>query len=109
VVGLHAGDDAELAGIYAAVTRRTIDGKNPEDWVPRQKITVEEALAAYTRDAAYAGFAERDLGTLVPGKLADLVILDRDLFRIPPPEIRDVQVVATMAGGRVLFERSPGR
>ena len=72
-----------LEGIYAAVTRRTLDGKHPDGWVPQQKITVEEALRAYTIDAAYAAFQEDRLGSLAPGKLADLVVLDRDLTQIP--------------------------
>ena len=97
-----------LAGLYAALTRRTLDDRHPEGWVPSQKITLEEALAAYTRDAAYAAFAEGDVGTLEPGKLADLVLVDRDLSRIPPPEIRDAKVLLTAVGGRVVFE-APGR
>ncbi len=92
-----------IEGIYAAVTRRTLDGKNPEGWVPAQKITVEEALRAYTVGGAYAQFAEKTKGTLEKGKLADFVLLDRDLTRIPAPEIRDVQVVMTVVGGRVVF------
>jgi predicted amidohydrolase YtcJ len=75
--------------------------------VPRQKIGLDEALAAYTRDAAYAAFAERDLGTLEPGKLADLVLLDRDLGRMSPPAIRDARVLLTLVGGQVVYER-PG-
>ncbi len=93
-----------LAGIYAAVTRRTLDGEHPDGWVPSQKITVEEALAAYTRDAAFAGFAEERTGTLEPGKLADLVVLDRDLVGIPPEQIREARVVATIVGGEVVYE-----
>jgi predicted amidohydrolase YtcJ len=73
-----------LEGIYAAVTRRTLDDKNPDGWVPAQKITVEEALRAYTVGGAYASFDESRKGTLSAGKLADLVIVDRDLFKIPP-------------------------
>src|SRR5262249_41715478 len=73
-------------GLRPARPRRTLDDRPPGGWVPSQKITLDEALAAYTRDAAYAGFAERELGTLEPGKLADLVIVDRDLSRIAPPE-----------------------
>jgi hypothetical protein len=96
-----------LMGLYAALTRRTLDDRHPKGWVPRQKITLEEALAAYTRDAAYAAFAERDLGTLAPGKFADLVLVDRDLGRIPPPAIRDAKVLLTVVGGRVVFE-APG-
>jgi predicted amidohydrolase YtcJ len=93
-----------LAGIYAAVTRRTLDGKRPEGWVPAQKITVEEALRAYTATAAYASFEEDLKGTLEPGKLADFVILDRDLTQVPPTEIRGVRVVATYVGGRAVFQ-----
>jgi predicted amidohydrolase YtcJ len=93
-----------LEGIYAAVTRRTLDGKNPGGWIPQQKISVEEALRAYTSDAAYAEFAEKRKGTLEPGKLADFVVLDRDLTRIPPPEIRNARVLATVVGGQVVFE-----
>jgi predicted amidohydrolase YtcJ len=94
-----------LAGIYAAVTRRTLDDRNPGGWVPEQKITVEDALRAYTSGAAYAEFAEKRKGTLEPGKLADFVILDRDLTQVPPETIRDAQVVMTVVGGRVVWER----
>lgn len=94
-----------LDGLYAAVTRRTLDDRNPDGWVPAQRIIVEEALRAYTRDAAYASFEEDLKGTLEPGKLADLVVLDRDLRRIPPHTIRDARVTLTMVGGRVVHER----
>jgi hypothetical protein len=95
---------APLEGIYAAVTRRTLDDKHPDGWAPQQKITVEEALRAYTSDAAYAEFAEKRKGTLEAGKLADFVLLDRDLTRIPAPEIRNVRVLATVVGGEMVFE-----
>jgi predicted amidohydrolase YtcJ len=91
-----------LEGIYAAVTRRTIDDKNPNGWVPAQKITVEEALRAYTANGAYASFDESRKGTLAAGKLADLVVIDRDLFNIPPEEIRNTKVVTTVVGGKVV-------
>ncbi len=94
-----------LEGIYAAVTRRTLDDRNPGGWVPEQRITVEEALRAYTRDAAWASYAEAEKGTLERGKLADFVLLDRDLTRIAPEEIRDARVDMTVVGGRVVFER----
>lgn len=94
-----------LEGIYAAVTRQTLDDRNPGGWVPEQKITVEEALRAYTSAGAFAEFAEARKGTLERGKLADLVLLDRDLTRIAPETIRDAKVVLTMVGGRVVFER----
>ena len=92
-----------LEGIYAAVTRRTIDGQNPGGWVPEEKITVEEALRCYTVNNAYAGFFERQSGTLEAGKLADFVALSRDLFTIDPLEIRAVEVVLTVVGGRVMY------
>jgi hypothetical protein len=94
-----------LEGIYAAVTRRTLDGRNPGGWVPEQRITVEEALRAYTAGAAYAGFDERRLGTLQPGRLADFVLIDRDLRRIPPETIRDARIVMTVVDGRPVYER----
>ena len=91
-----------LEGIYAAVTRRTLDDGNPDGWVPEQKITVEEALRAYTSGGAYASFDESRKGTLSAGKLADLVVIDRDLFKIPPEEIRNAKVLATVVGGKVV-------
>ena len=94
-----------LEGIYAAVTRRTLDDANPHGWVPAQKISVEEALRAYTRDAAFASFEEDEKGILERGKLADLVLLDRDLTRIQPETIRDARVMATVIGGKIVYER----
>ena len=94
-----------LEGIYAAVTRRTLDDRNPGGWIPQQKITVEEALRAYTSDAAYAQFAEKLKGTLALGKFADFVLLDRDLTRIPPADLRNAQVRMTVVGGNVVFEK----
>ena len=93
-----------LEGIYAAVTRQTLDGKHPGGWVPQQKISVEESLRAYTGAAAYAGFEEGRLGSLAAGKLADLVVLDRDVTKIPPEEIRSAEVVMTMVGGRIVYD-----
>ncbi|MEW5915351.1 MAG: amidohydrolase, partial [Gemmatimonadota bacterium] len=91
-----------IEGIYAAVTRRTLDDKNPDGWFPEQKISVEEALRAYTVNAAYAQFAERDKGSLEVGKLADFALIDRDLTTIPPAEIRNARVVLTAVGGKVV-------
>jgi predicted amidohydrolase YtcJ len=91
-----------ILGIHAAVTRQTIDGKNPGGWVPEQKITVEEAVRAYTQSSAYAEFAERDKGTLETGKLADIVVLSQDIFRINPNDIQKTSVVHTIVGGRVV-------
>jgi predicted amidohydrolase YtcJ len=92
-----------ILGIHAAVTRRTSDGRNPGGWVPEEKITVDEALRAYTAGNAYGIFAEDRRGRLAPGYQADLVLLDRDLTRIPPETIDRVQVEATVMGGRVVF------
>ena len=95
-----------LEGIYAAVTRRTLDGAHdPDGWVPQERISVEQALRAYTATAAYAGFEELERGQVKAGMLADLVMIDRDLTRIPAPEIRDAKVLLTMVGGRIVFER----
>ena len=95
-----------LEGIYAAVTRRTLDGAHPDGWVPEQKITVEEALRAYTIDAAFAEYAEAEKGSLERGKLADFVLIDRDLTRIAPETIRDARVMMTVVGGQVVFDRT---
>jgi predicted amidohydrolase YtcJ len=92
-----------LEGIYAAATRRTLDGKHPDGWYPEQKIGVEDALRAYTTGAAYAEFGENDKGVLARGKLADLVMIDRDITRVPPETIRDAKVVMTVVGGKVVF------
>ncbi|MCI0335885.1 MAG: amidohydrolase [Planctomycetes bacterium] len=95
-----------MEGIYAAVTRRTLDDKHPGGWVPRQKISVEESLRAYTIDAAYAAFSEKSLGSLEPGKLADLVVLGRNVFEIPPEELNTVPIVATIVNGKVVYRNS---
>jgi predicted amidohydrolase YtcJ len=94
-----------LEGIYAAVTRRTLDDKNPGGWVPAQKITVEEAVRAYTATAAYASFDESRKGILSAGRLADLVMLDRNIFEIEPEQIRDAKVAMTIVGGKVVYRR----
>jgi predicted amidohydrolase YtcJ len=94
-----------LLGIYAAVTRRTLDAKNPNGWVPEEKITVEEALRAYTAGNAYGLFAEGNRGKLAPGYVADVVLLDQDLTAIPPIDIERAQVRTTVAGGRVVFSQ----
>jgi predicted amidohydrolase YtcJ len=93
-----------LEGIYAAVTRRTLDGNNPGGWVPEEKISVEQALRAYTVDAAYASFEEAQKGMLAPGRLADVVMLERNIFDIPPEEIRNVGVVLTAVAGKVVHQ-----
>jgi len=96
-------------GIYAGVTRRTLDGKNPGGWVPAQKITLEEAIHAYTMGAAYAEFNEKEKGSLTAGKLADVIVLDSDLFAMAPERIKDVKVVTTIVGGRVVYRAESGK
>jgi len=92
-----------LLGIWAAVTRETLDGKHPDGWIPEQKISVVEALRAYTAGNAYGVFADHRRGTLAQGMLADLVILDRDIRTIPADSIRTTKVRATVVGGTVVF------
>jgi predicted amidohydrolase YtcJ len=92
-----------LLGIYAAVTRRTLDDKNPGGWVPEEKISVDEALRAYTSGDAYAVFADGKRGTLQPGRKADIVVLDQDLTTIRPEEIRNAKVRMTLLGGKVVY------
>ena len=87
------------------MTRRTIDGRNPGGWFPEQKITVEQALRAYTAGVAYAGFMETEVGILRAGTLADIVLLDRDLFTEDPANLAQVRVLKTIVGGRVVYER----
>ena len=94
-----------LEGIYAAVTRRTLDDRNPNGWVPEQRISVEDALRAYTLGAAYASFDEGVKGSLERGKLADMVLLDRDLTTMPAISLRDARILMTVVGGRVVYER----
>jgi predicted amidohydrolase YtcJ len=94
-----------LEGIYAAVTRRTLDDQHPSGWVPEQKITVEEALTAYTAGGAYASFMEKQTGTIAVGMLADITVIDRDLRAIAPEEIRNARIVRTIVGGKTVFSR----
>jgi predicted amidohydrolase YtcJ len=94
-----------LWGIYAAVTRRTLDDRNPEGWIPAQKIGVDEVLRAYTMGSAFAIRREDAVGSLAPGKFADIVILDHDLFAVAPESLATVRVATTIAGGRVVYRR----
>ena len=92
-----------LQGIAAAVTRQTLDGKHPDGWIPQERITVEEAVRAYTVGSAYAEFQEEQKGTLSVGKLADIVILSADIFSIPPSEISEASVTTTIVDGKVIY------
>ena len=94
-----------ILGVYAAVTRRTLDGRNPGGWIPDQKVTVGEALRAYTYGNAWASFMERKWGALAVGRYADVVVLDRDLFAVAPEAMGSVKVRYTIAGGRVVYTK----
>ena len=93
-----------LTGIKAAVTRQTLDGKHPNGWMPEQKLTIDQAVRAYTVGSAYAEFAEKVKGTITPGKLADLVMLDRDIYRGNSAEIDQARVCLTVMDGRVVWQ-----
>ena len=93
-----------LEGIKAAVTRQTLDGKHPNGWNPEQKLTVDEAVRAFTVGSAYAEFAEKVKGIITLGKLADLIMLDRDLYQINQAEIDKARVLLTVMDGQVVWE-----
>ncbi len=98
-----------IMGIYAAATRRTLDGKNPDGWVPQERITVAEAVHAYTMGSAFAEHQEKVKGSLEPGKLADLVVLTGDIFTIAPAAIEKVRVHTTVFGGVVIYQEGAAR
>jgi hypothetical protein len=93
-----------IAGIYAAVTRRTLDDKNPNGWFPDQKISVEQALRCYTVNNAWAGFQENKTGKLKAGLLADFTVLSEDLFTIAPENIRRTKILLTVVNGKEAFK-----
>ena len=109
-VRLALGTDWDVAPLdpmltlYAAVTRATLDGKNPRGWFPEQKLTVAEAVEAYTMGSAYAEFQENEKGSITPGKLADMVLLSQDIFLIPPERIRETKVLKTFVGGKLVWD-----
>ena len=95
-----------LLGLYAAVTRQFPDGTPPGGWFPEERISMEQAVEYYTLGSAYAEFAEGRKGSISEGKLADFVMLSRDIFTIPPREILDTAVAVTVVGGKVVYEAS---
>ncbi|NOT46744.1 MAG: amidohydrolase [Acidobacteria bacterium] len=107
---LAFGSDSPVAplnplwGVYAAVTRRTLDDKNPNGWVPEQKISVLETVRAFTWGSAYAEFQENLKGTIAPGNLADFVMISDNIFTIDAVKIRDARVLMTVVNGKVVFE-----
>lgn len=93
-----------MLGLHAAVTRQDLDGEPPGGWLPDQRVTIQVAMEGFTVNAAYAGFAENETGSLETGKLADFVVLDRDLFEISPADIPTTRVLRTVVGGNVVYE-----
>jgi hypothetical protein len=98
-----------MLSLYAAVTRATLDGKNPNGWFPEQKLTIKEAIEAYTMGSSYAEFQEKVKGSITPGKLADMVLLSEDVLRIDPVKIRDVHVLMTWVGGTLTYDKDSAR
>jgi predicted amidohydrolase YtcJ len=94
-----------MLGVYAAVTRRTLDDKNPGGWVPEQKITLGETLRAYTSGSAWATFNEQKWGTLAAGRYADVVVLDRDPFAVAPESLGTIKPRYTIVGGKVVYRK----
>jgi predicted amidohydrolase YtcJ len=86
------------------VTRETIDGANPEGWLPDQKATVEQALVAYTAANAYAGFQENRVGRIAPDYLADIVVIDRDLTKVASGDIQKARILTTFVAGQPRYE-----
>lgn len=94
-----------ILGIYAAVTRQTVDGGNPMGWIPKQKIGIADAIKGYTINNAFAAFEEKEKGSIEPGKLADLVVLSEDILTIKPEKIQNVKVLMTIFDGKIVYEK----
>ena len=105
------GTDWEVASldpiltVYAAVTRATLDGRNPNGWFPEQKLPVAEAIEAYTMGSAYAEFQENEKGSITPGKLADMVLVSDDILSIDPARMQDTKVLKTFVGGKLVYDK----
>ena len=97
-----------MRGIDAAVTRRTLDGANPDGWMPQERISLEETLTAYTSGAARAGFMDDRVGTVEVGKLADLVVLSGNVFDMDVEELGSAHVDVTLVEGEVVYRRPVG-
>ena len=112
-LGIHAsgGSDAPvdsfdaMENIYFAVTRKNIYGEPEEGWIPSERLSVDEAVKLFTKDAAYASYTEDENGTIEIGKNADFVILEKDIYKIDPNEIKTTKVDMTILGGRTVYER----
>jgi predicted amidohydrolase YtcJ len=93
-------------GLAVAISREDAQGQPPGGWIPEQKVTMAQAFAGFTRDAAFASFAEDRLGTLEAGRMADFIFVDRDIFETPPQQIRETKVLETWVGGRQMWKRN---
>jgi predicted amidohydrolase YtcJ len=105
----HVAPLHPMLSLYAAGTRATLDGKNPDGWIREEKITLSEALEAYTMGSAFAEFQEREKGSIMPGKLADMVVLSDNIFDLKPDAIRNVRVNTTIVGGKVVYDGTANR
>ena len=92
-----------MLGLYAAVTRQTLTGEPASGWFPEQRISIEDAIRAYTYNSAYSNFEEKIKGSIEVGKLADLVVLSKNLLQIPPREILETKVVMTIVSGKIVY------
>jgi predicted amidohydrolase YtcJ len=97
-----------MLGFYAAITRQDPSGNPPNAWQPDQRMSREETLKSFTIDAAFAAHAEKELGSLAPGKLADLIVLSKDVMTVAPKEILSTTVTTTVIGGKIVYEAKPG-
>jgi predicted amidohydrolase YtcJ len=95
-----------MLGLYAAVTRQSISGQPVGGWFPAERITIAEAIQAYTYNTAYANIEENIMGSIEPGKLADLTVLSRNLFKIPPRDFLETKVLYTILNGKIVYQRS---
>jgi predicted amidohydrolase YtcJ len=94
-----------MFGLYAAVTRKTLSGKPEGGWFPEERLGIEEAIRAYTLNTAYANFEEDLKGSIEVGKLADIVVLSDNLLTMNPDKIKDVAVLMTLVGGKLVYEK----
>ncbi len=97
-----------MLGFYASITRQDPSGNPPGGWQPDQRLSREETLRSFTLHAAFAAHAEKELGSLAPGKLADLIVLSKDVMTVPPREILSATVATTVIGGAIVYEAKPG-
>jgi predicted amidohydrolase YtcJ len=95
-----------MLGLFAAVTRQTVTGKPAEGWFPDERISIAEAIKAYTYNTAYANFEETTKGSIEVGKLADLTVLSNNLLKIPSKEFLNTEVIYTIVGGRIVYAKS---